>query len=917
MPSRFSGDPPGESPACIPIMVKIAELFRQCLDRLNEVANSDSISSLENEVPVHAWTDELGRFRVWAANIGAHQQGLSSLDYRLRDASHIQSQISRLLTALEESLIDLDDLTSGGSEDADGPFDEQMEELYRGFEDESNPTTQAQEIYQSVANTISHLFQMSMIIRNPTDHDRLIGIDRVDAEPFKFWARQHVSHKHPELEALIADRISTAMAKQRATLKYRERHHAKLSCGLDADKNEASTRLSETIATSFKAPVPEQANNDVMSNSGISETSYAGTLFVGENKMTIPPPPKESAGRKPFECPYCFFIITVKDTGDWARHVFRDLMPYVCLFPNCPTASKRYGSRRQWYSHIQEEHGLGKVADSHYQCPVCKKSQLAAITFNRHVGRHLEELALFVLPRTANEENELLELSEEGKFDDNSQPRSLGDADPDRDIAEVPPIDEVSSPEETTAEPDSSLTEPRLQDHTIIPSPQGKSDNNPEQKHTTLATEIPREPYSDELQRLEALKRPESDQDFQAFYSVTDARLPLYHQRSADVPVGTDEYVQYDAEDDGASSDDGSVNGPENREEEGKVEEKEGDTDEQVVGDNPSLEEDLGVITPEPEHDVPGKMPLKPVEASLPKFQRRGSAQLRHYPGTCWECDQGLLHSSVPLPRQGPSLHSASDSNEDYYRMPPPPPLKHNTTPHIIQKKPESPRLPLRKSPKRTDSEEANASSSNRLEMHPSRSVNLTELRDILPEYGYRRSSRETVIPARNRRPATRYDDSSYRRHRPVVDHLAGDDAPADKLSDEGTMVPERSGSIRDSRRSTSYQDSDASTQNSSGVDTNRPEEDSHIIMTLNGVTMSFPRESVGPKRISVRTGDTGAVELNIEGKRPRKYITGGSDYTGSVASQGLENSRHDQTDHHSDRVSRRSTRSTYTSRTY
>lgn len=905
-------------------MVKIAELFRQCLDRLNEVANSDSISSLEEEVPVHAWTDELGRFRVWAANIGAHQQGLSSLDYRLRDASHIQSQIFRLLTALEESLIDLDDLTSGGSEDADGPFDEQMEELYREFEDESNHTTQAQEIYQSVANTISHLFQMSMIIRNPTDHDRLIGIDRVDAEPFKFWARQHISHKHPELEAFIADRISTAMAKQRATLKYRERHHAKLSCGLDADKNEASTRLSETIATSFKAPVPEQANKDGMSNSGISETSYAGTLFVGENKMTIPPPPKESAGRKPFECPYCFFIITVKDTGDWARHVFRDLMPYVCLFPDCPTASKRYGSRRQWYSHIQEEHGLGKVADSHYQCPVCKKSQLAAITFNRHVGRHLEELALFVLPRTANEENELLELSEEGKFDDNSQPRSLGDADSDRDIAEVPPIDEVSSPEETTAEPDGSLTEPRLQDHTIIPSPQGKSENNPEQKHTTLATEITREPYSDELQRLEALNRPESDQDFQALYSVTDARLPYYHQRPADVPAGTDEDVQYDAEDDGASSDDGSVNGPENREEEGKVEEEEGDTDEQVEGDNPSLEEDLGVITPEPEHDAPGKMPLKPVEASLPRSQRRGSAQLRHYPGTCWECDQGLVHDSVPLPRQGPSLHSASDSDEDYDRIllppppPPPPPLRYNTTSRIIPKEPESPRRRLRKSPKRTDSKEANTSSSNRLEIHPSRSVNLTELRDTLPESGYHRSTRETVIPEQNRRPATRYDNSSYRRHRPVVDHLAGDNAPADKLSDEGTMVPESSGSIRDRRRSTSYHDSDASTQNSSGVDTDRPEEDNNIIKTLNGVTMSFPQESVGLKRVSVRTGDTGAVQLNIEGKRPRKYyLPAGSDYTGSVASQGLESSRHDQTDRRSDRASRRSTRSTYTSRTY
>src|SRR5947209_12855677 len=48
-----------------------------------------------------AWRDEAGRFRIWASNLGAHQKGQSSLDYRLRDASHIKDQILDLLADLE------------------------------------------------------------------------------------------------------------------------------------------------------------------------------------------------------------------------------------------------------------------------------------------------------------------------------------------------------------------------------------------------------------------------------------------------------------------------------------------------------------------------------------------------------------------------------------------------------------------------------------------------------------------------------------------------------------------------------------------------------------------------------------------------------------------------------------------------
>ena len=51
-----------------------------------------------------AISDEYGRFKVWARNIGAHQKGSVSLDHRLREADHVKRQIVKILTYLAETL---------------------------------------------------------------------------------------------------------------------------------------------------------------------------------------------------------------------------------------------------------------------------------------------------------------------------------------------------------------------------------------------------------------------------------------------------------------------------------------------------------------------------------------------------------------------------------------------------------------------------------------------------------------------------------------------------------------------------------------------------------------------------------------------------------------------------------------------
>lgn len=384
-------------------MVTISELWQSCLGQFLSLINSDTLADHTDEVPLQEWTDELGRLRVWAANIGAHQTRQSSLDYRLRDASHIKSQIVRLLEQFQELLTDLKDVLEESSDDE--AQDHHFEDL--GDSESGNSTTEVQEIHQTLVETIDQLYQMSMIIRKPAQHDRLVGTKKLDSEPFQFWAKQHTSSKYPNADALAIDRISSAMARQRAILKYRERHHAKLSQGINSEGDSKSTVLSETVVTDVFKEIPGQLN-DMASDAGVSETSYGGTLLegTGADAPKIPPIPKKGTGKRPFECPYCFYIITVRDRRAWARHIFRDLMPYVCIFPGCSTPNKLYGGRRQWHHHVQQTHASASSTDGTYDCSICKQGSLPAVTFQRHVGQHLEELALFFLPRTDEDEDE-------------------------------------------------------------------------------------------------------------------------------------------------------------------------------------------------------------------------------------------------------------------------------------------------------------------------------------------------------------------------------------------------------------------------------------------------------------------------------------------------------------------------------
>ena len=121
------------------------------------------------------------------------------------------------------------------------------------------------------------------------------------------------------------------------------------------------------------------------------------------------------------------------------RHVFKDLRPYVCTFAECTTPNEMFLTRREWFAHelkfhrkewncndcnsafatekdildhLHQNHpdacnavllpiiltGCSRVPTLDQQCLLCAGT-FPASKIKNHVARHLQQLALYSLPR--------------------------------------------------------------------------------------------------------------------------------------------------------------------------------------------------------------------------------------------------------------------------------------------------------------------------------------------------------------------------------------------------------------------------------------------------------------------------------------------------------------------------------------
>ncbi|KAI0413521.1 hypothetical protein F5X98DRAFT_366486 [Xylaria grammica] len=432
----------------------ISEVASRCLSLFKNIV-TDEQKWAEAQVQLSSVQDELSRFKVWAGNMGAHRTGRSSLEYRLRDASHIKSQVLRLLESLRELLDD----ASAILRDVKIPWDKFPDEDVSSLADDASlselsiPDTELGQILRNVTDINSCLVRLSVSIRNPAPHDSFRASRHTDTTHFEPYDIEHVRSKFPSMDHVISERLGRAISRRRQFFKYRQSHHDIISQGLDFDTNATEIIPQSTIASSIPEHLKNDTafdlmatNDDAASETRFSLTSYA-TSTAGEDKLRVPPLPTE-AELGPFECPFCYMVIIADSRLAWKRHVFQDLRPYVCLSTDCEAPEQDFDSRHQWMDHILNSHwkiwrcpsGCQITFDSAagcrdhlvnnhsdafpswqidsiiklceatttpergLSCPFCGHSINSIEQYQRHVGNHEVQIALFALPSLGKDE---------------------------------------------------------------------------------------------------------------------------------------------------------------------------------------------------------------------------------------------------------------------------------------------------------------------------------------------------------------------------------------------------------------------------------------------------------------------------------------------------------------------------------
>ncbi|KAK4145085.1 uncharacterized protein C8A04DRAFT_27082 [Dichotomopilus funicola] len=405
-----------------------------------------------------AAVSRLARFKLWAGSLGAHRpSGSRSLAYRLRDASTIKNHVVSLLQGLCESVdegVRTAKETSGEVsvlaaqqnvevEDGDST-DVALEDYFRDDDGHS----EFGRILDDVGHIVDCLFRLAITIRNPAPHDHFksrVGTDLVSV--YEQWDIEHIREKFPNALPELAERLGKATARRRQYFKYREEHVGELAEGLDTaevvegDGGDKATTKASSIPNYLKESHAIDNFAEVDAESNISRTSYAVST-ASETQLRVPPLPEESSDG-PFQCPYCRTIVSINTRHDWKKHVFRDLRPYRCPYGSLCDG---FGSVRDFEEHVKGKHSTHGSFDtlqrlsSHTDlarakgnCPLCSDFHIISHKqYISHVAAHLEQLALFGLPSTNSEGEEINHIwsksnsqGGDGKGDEVESPSSV------------------------------------------------------------------------------------------------------------------------------------------------------------------------------------------------------------------------------------------------------------------------------------------------------------------------------------------------------------------------------------------------------------------------------------------------------------------------------------------------------------
>ncbi|KAH7133791.1 hypothetical protein EDB81DRAFT_859298 [Dactylonectria macrodidyma] len=322
-------------------------------------------------------TDALGKFVLWAGNLGALRGPPTklSLDHRLSSAPEVRDEILRQLDDISEAIEDLLSIVLGTRENGPSTAD---------LGTESQLSDESQVILEVISESISSLFRIGILVRRATPRDRFKRAlqDSALAFPTEFDVK-YVEEKHHKLRAnRISARLGAAIAKRRQFIMYCRDHRSRLGLEEAVDDNPtAQTEKISSKATTF-APGMDPKTFEIEEDDALSYVS-ASTMTNAFMALRLPSLADLSKDGEPFECPICFTLQSFQKERAWKKHAFCDLKAYVCTVGGTKCDDLLFGDSDSWFAHEMNKHRAT------YNCSLCDQVKGASSDQLRsHLATH-------------------------------------------------------------------------------------------------------------------------------------------------------------------------------------------------------------------------------------------------------------------------------------------------------------------------------------------------------------------------------------------------------------------------------------------------------------------------------------------------------------------------------------------------
>ncbi|RYP07570.1 hypothetical protein DL765_009120 [Monosporascus sp. GIB2] len=355
--------------------------------------------------------NQLGRFKIWAGNIGIFAPGNASADHRLRDDQDVKEVIIQMLDrlrqrikqAIDPPILEEDEDHQENDDDSESSESSMAISLDRGSE--ADAYTKAEERSDSgdisrqaiadVDDILTRLYRLSAIIRKRTSSNENVKVakfiakesDTPETEEYKASVDWQIRFRHPDASPVILERLITTVVFRRKKLQYRQRHEEKLRQGIkhsdpvsvlvptNMQRATLQTTAHQQISSPFRPQKPTSVKSssqtlqfsatDASSVDRLKFASYPKSIALSgltksavarREKLDVPRPSVlGSEQSKEAICPYCFHVVDKEEM----RHArWTDIEPYVCLFDECEKPNECFRTVEDWVNHMRWQHAL-------------------------------------------------------------------------------------------------------------------------------------------------------------------------------------------------------------------------------------------------------------------------------------------------------------------------------------------------------------------------------------------------------------------------------------------------------------------------------------------------------------------------------------------------------------------------------